>query len=363
MLIEYHILQNFAPHCLNRDDTNSPKDCVFGGHRRARISSQCLKRAVRQHSPFQQALPGLTSIRTKRVAEEIGKRLKKQGHDAEEATSLGAWVLEQGLKIKSDKQSRTAYLLFIGEVELSDLCDCIRDNWDALVTQSEKKSGKLPDAVSEVVQRIRDEVRSVDLALFGRMIAELPDMNVDASCQVAHAISTNAVEAEMDFYTAVDDLSPEDEPGAGMMGIIEFNSSCFYRYAVLNYGELLDRLKDEELARKGVDAFSRAFVEAIPTGKQNSMAAHNPPDYVRAMVREGVQPLSLANAFLRPVTPTRDASLTERSVSALEDYQGRLQEMYGWPDPKLDLVSSTGETDQGERIPLPQLYQRLSEAL
>ena len=47
MIIELHMLQNFAPSCLNRDDTNSPKECEFGGYRRARISSQCIKRAIR----------------------------------------------------------------------------------------------------------------------------------------------------------------------------------------------------------------------------------------------------------------------------------------------------------------------------
>jgi len=42
-IVEIHVLQNFAPSNLNRDDTGAPKDALFGGTRRARISSQCAK--------------------------------------------------------------------------------------------------------------------------------------------------------------------------------------------------------------------------------------------------------------------------------------------------------------------------------
>ena len=56
MFVELHILQNFAPSNLNRDDTNAPKDCEFGGFRRARISSQCIKRSIRFHP----AVPNLS---------------------------------------------------------------------------------------------------------------------------------------------------------------------------------------------------------------------------------------------------------------------------------------------------------------
>jgi len=47
MLIEIHMIQNHSPSNLNRDDLGAPKTCVFGGVTRARISSQCLKRSIR----------------------------------------------------------------------------------------------------------------------------------------------------------------------------------------------------------------------------------------------------------------------------------------------------------------------------
>ena len=69
MFIELHILQSFGPSNLNRDEDGNPKDCEFGGVRRARISSQCLKHAIR-HSPTFSQLTGVTNgMRTKADAQ------------------------------------------------------------------------------------------------------------------------------------------------------------------------------------------------------------------------------------------------------------------------------------------------------
>ena len=155
------------------------------------------------------------------------------------------------------------------------------------------------------------------------MIANLPEKNVEASCQVAHAISTNKVEVEFDFYTAVDDLKPDDTAGADMLGTVEFNSACFYRYANVDTNQLIENLGgDTELARTTLNAFLRASVDAIPTGKQNSMAAHNPPSLMMTVVRERGQ-WNLANAFLKPVRPQGDSDLVQGSVMALDDYSGQ----------------------------------------
>jgi CRISPR system Cascade subunit CasC len=180
-------------------------------------------------------------------------------------------------------------------------------------------------------------VKSPDIALFGRMIAidaNKPfgklNLNVDAACQVAHALSTNKVSMEFDFYTAVDDLLPKGETGAGMMGTQEFNSACFYRYANVDCAQLLENLGgDQGLARKTLDAFLRAFVDAIPTGKVHSNAHQNPPSLVFTIVRDAGL-WSLANAFLKPVSPGEaDGDLMAASVARLDSYWGKLIRMYG----------------------------------
>jgi CRISPR system Cascade subunit CasC len=200
------------------------------------------------------------------------------------------------------------------------------------------------------VEKLLDGGKAADLVLFGRMLADLPEKNIDAACQVAHAISTNKIHTmEMDYYTAVDDLKPDDTSGADMIGTVEFNSACFYRYATLDVAELAGGYRDEkktqpfglqgdaELARTTAAAFLKAFVHAIPTGKQNSFAAHNPPSLVFAVVRDG-PPVSLANAFVKPVTPQGGDSLVEKSIEALDGYYGRLVGMYGDGDRKASVV-------------------------
>ena len=172
---------------------------------------------------------------------------------------------------------------------------------------------------------------AVDIALFGRMVAENAHLNVEAACQIAHAISTHRVVMEMDFFSAVDDLKPSRGPRSEMIGTTEFNSACFYRYAAVSVPQLLANL-DGDRGRCGdvLAGFLYASIAAIPAGRQNAMAAHNPPSFIMGVVREGAMGWSLVNAFERPVTvPAHDRrGLVHRSISALDDYWGKLADMY-----------------------------------
>jgi CRISPR system Cascade subunit CasC len=161
------------------------------------------------------------------------------------------------------------------------------------------------------------------------MLADMPEKNVDGACQIAHALSTHRVNTEFDYYTAVDDLKPEDTSGADMIGTVEFNSACFYRYANLDLRQLLKNLRgDSALALKAARAFVQASIEAVPSGKQHSMGAQNPPSFVAAVLRQQ-QLWSLANAFAKPVRPNGDTDLIEASIKALDGHWGKLCETYG----------------------------------
>ncbi len=353
MLIEIHMLQNFAPSNLNRDDTGSPKDCEFGGYRRARISSQCFKRAIREIMKDDGLLPpeDLAS-RTKRIVDKaLVPRLVDNGKDAVEAKRVATAALYHAdLTVKPD--GKTEYLLFMGAREIDRVVALCLEQWDRLLIDgttlladtapasdeegaSAPKKGRGAKAVAkdkkmgEKVKDLLDGGKAADLALFGRMIANLPDKNVDGSCQVAHALSTNAVDVEFDFYTAVDDLKPDDTAGADMLGTIEFNSACYYRYANVDMMGLRRNLGgDDELARRTLEGFLRAAVAAVPTGKQNSMAAQNPPSLVFAVARRAGL-WSLANAFVKPIRPGQGDDLIQRSTAALDGYWGKLTKMYG----------------------------------
>lgn len=164
---------------------------------------------------------------------------------------------------------------------------------------------------------------SVDLALFGRMVADEPSLNYDATAQVAHAISTHAVHNEYDYFTAVDDCTSEDNSGAGHLGTVEYNSSTLYRYATVNAAELANYLGGD--TPKAVKNFAEAFITSMPTGKQNTFANRTRPDAVYVTVRRD-QPVNMAGAFEKLVTTK--GGYVEQSIKALVDYAKESYEDY-----------------------------------
>ncbi len=376
MRVEIHILQNFPPANLNRDDTGTPKDCEFGGERRARISSQCIKRSIRTHPVFAETLGEQIALRTKKSAGRVKELLVDQHQvDAEAARALAEAALDELISLGDENGAvrKTKVLYYAAPSELADLARCIaqaeadeetarvveaRRGVETLGEDATKKETKAVDEefknahkalkkalskpVKEFVNTNRDRARSVDIALFGRMLAEEPKLNLEAACQVAHAISTNRVSMEFDFYTAVDDLNPDEETGAGMIGTTGYNSSCFYRYMLIDVDHLATTLSPEDTptdesygrAVDGVKAFIRAAVAAIPTGKQTSFAAQARPSLVLSVVRpNNSMPMSLVNAFEKPAAPHREngttRSLVEDSIAKLGSHWGRMTAMYG----------------------------------
>jgi CRISPR system Cascade subunit CasC len=351
-LLEFHVIQNFAPSNLNRDDTGAPKEALFGGVRRARVSSQCWKRSIRLLASRDELLPEADrGMRTKRLALVLEQRLSAMGR-TDAASRIRAALAAASLKV--DETGDTQYLLFLGNREIEALARMINQHWDALGQvvagpaeggkQRSKKDAKdaAPPEVERTAKSILDGGKAVDVALFGRMLADLPRANQDAACQVAHAISTHRVEREFDYFTAVDDNADEDVQGAGMIGTVEFNSATLYRYAALDLEKLRANLQgDEALARAAVRAFADAFMRAVPSGKQNSFAAHNMPSFAGVTTRHRGA-LNLANAFERPVYPLRDASLSDLSVKALAAYEGRVGSTFGDPRDTWRYIDLTG---------------------
>lgn len=323
MFIELHLIQNFAPSNLNRDDTNNPKDCEFGGARRARISSQCFKRATR-HDPLFAAATGVpVSHRTRNIKAELTRRLGGLGLAGEPA-AMRAEEFSKNYSSKKAKmdEEQTLVLLFLSQAEIEEI---------AAALAGMDNPAEIKKYAEDFAKTTRNRPSGPDIAMFGRMLADRPETNVDAACQVAHAISTHAVNMDMDFFTALDDLQDKDATGAGMMGMSGFNSACFYRYACVDFEQLKANLGgDAAMARKTVEAFLRASVHAVPTGKQNSHAAQNPPSFYMTVVRADGSAWSLANAFEKPVYPG-ERGLVFSSVQALDGYWGKLTGFFNAP--------------------------------
>ena len=344
MILELHLIQNFAPSNLNRSDTGSPKDCTFGGFRRARISSQCFKRAMREYFRKNFAHQNKLAERSTRLLEEISTRLAERGREKEQAKTVVTNALA-GIDIKMSKkeETKTEYLLFFGRDEIESFTNLCDENFEGLLDNSTTKN------LAKSFKDKLDGGQAADLGLFGRMLANLPDKNRDASSQVAHAISTHKVGMEFDFFTAVDDLKPEDTAGSDHLGTVEFNSACFYRYANVNVEKLLANLQgDEDLTRATVEAFIRAAIEAIPTGKQNSFATHEKPNFVMAVVRDGSFS-SLANSFETPAkekewndeTKQMSEGLVKNSVEKLANHWEKLSGVYGDKPKAINLVTTS----------------------
>lgn len=328
MYLDLYALQSVPPSNINRDDTGSPKTAMYGGALRARVSSQAWKRAMREM--FSGLLPeGQLGVRTKFVVPLIADRIAAKREDLAERSVDFAKAVLDATGIKSSETDRkgsdegtlaTGYLVFIANRELDDLAD-IAISWaDGGVDP------KKPDSKSKKdVQKAFKGIQAVDIALFGRMLADASDFNVDACSQVAHAISVNEISQEYDYFTAVDDCAADDNAGAGMLGTVSFNSSTLYRYATVNVDALMEQLESSEATACGVAAFVEAFVRSMPTGKQNTFANRTLPNVVAVSLRDD-QPINLAAAFERPVYAERDRSITqiaaERLAACAKDVEG-----------------------------------------
>jgi CRISPR system Cascade subunit CasC len=289
LYMDVHVLQTVPPSCVNRDDTGSPKTAVYGGATRARVSSQSWKKAVRDM--FKEIFPAEDlGVRTKRIVSMVAEEIQKlDGADDYEIKAQK--ILETaGLKIKSIEKGTDA-LFFMSLAQAAALAKLAVEDPETL---KEKPSREAREKAQNALQ----QSPGIDIALFGRMVADAPSLNTDACAQVAHSISTHKVSNEYDYFTAVDDLSPEDNAGAGHIGTVEYNSSTLYRYATIAVHDLYKQLRDDTV--DAVSGFVRAFVCSMPTGKQNTFANRTLPDAIMVTLRND-QPINLVGAFERPV--------------------------------------------------------------
>lgn len=299
--IDIHALHTLPPSNINRDDTGAPKSATFGGVLRQRVSSQAWKRAIRKDFPHHLDAHSLGE-RTRRVGELVFQAAQRINPDVNiEALQTALvdsfkqvkWPLEFEKPAKGEEPDpfvRSKYLAFFSKRQIENLAQAL-----VSLEPGEKITKK-------ELGPILDTEQSVDIALFGRMIADAPDYNVDAAAQVAHAISVHESIAEHDYYTAVDDViaQSDDETGAGMIGTIEFSSSTLYRYATVHLDGLTENLGDSTAARQAAIAFVQAFINSQPTGKQNSFANQTLPELVIVQVRSD-RPVSYVNAFEDPI--------------------------------------------------------------
>jgi len=329
MLIEIHMLQNHAPSNLNRDDTGSPKECTFGGIKRGRISSQCIKRSIRRSAVFAEELGHCKlATRTRRLPLLVKEKLIAAGLSGELAAIAAEKATGFGNKEgKTSGNERTKQTMFLTEHDIDALVTVLKTAAEEAGTPAKLKKVSAKD-LQKAAELGGWRPITVDMALFGRMITSPAFTDVEASMQVAHAISTNRIDHEFDYFTAADDLQgvdeDDDEAGADMIGDVEFNSACYYKYFTLDTDAFIANLarhapgEAETEARRAAAAAIPAFVKAAiftsPSGKQNTFAAHQLPDAILIEVRPHKTPVSYANAFVKPALANGSADLVDDSI-------------------------------------------------
>lgn len=331
-LIELHILQSFPVSCLNRDDVGSPKTAVFGGVNRSRLSSQSLKRAIREYA--QDNLPDARfgGERTKLLIPPLTDALKKYGVTDDKVAEHAANIADKLAKLdaksgKNGEAPQVGTLTFLAPSEI----DSIAQQVAALL----KENPESKEYEKKLDKFCKDAglLDGADIALFGRMAASLPSLTLEGAAMFSHALSTHKSDNDLDFYSAVDDRKPKSaDAGAGMIGTLEFSSAVYYRYAAVNLDLLADqdhlaKLSTEE-RRKVVDAFIRATLLAVPGARKNSMNAHTLPSYVLGTFKDAGQPVQLINAFEKPVQ-SKGGGLLDPSIEALKAHHAKLKETWG----------------------------------
>ncbi|MEG2187498.1 MAG: type I-E CRISPR-associated protein Cas7/Cse4/CasC [Clostridia bacterium] len=361
LYLDVHVLQTVPPSCLNRDDTGSPKTAVYGGVTRARVSSQCWKHA--QRLMFKELFPAeMLGVRTKHLVALIAQEVHSLSADVD-AEKLALYALELA-KItmkkeekkpekgeEKDPKNETAALFFISNAQIKAIARLI-------VEQPELFDSKAPAkdkaAATESVKAALRALPGIDVALFGRMVADDPSLNNDACAQVAHSISTHAVHNEYDYFTAVDDCAPEDNAGAGHIGTVEFNSATLYRYATVAVHCLQKQLKKDTVS--AIRGFVEAFVRSMPTGKQNTFASRTLPNAVYVTLRMD-QPINLVGAFEKPVQADGNGYV-ESSIHALCEQAQKTYREYV-KAPALSLAIGDSLADIATVMPLHELLDTL----
>lgn len=384
--LELHIIQSVPVSCLNRDDLNSPKTAMFGGVQRARVSSQSWKRAIREMAKeiaSEKESNLFNGNRTRRMVFALKNQLVNRGIKDELSITIAETIADvvETLDSKVDEEGlkKIKTVMFFSDMEYEAIADAIVSSEDVQkslnlldealakiaaaiesgvkkdIESAVKEKTKVLKAMGKVLEKgsIAKAIKSAqlkdaaDIALFGRMVANDPSLKVDGASMFSHALSIHKVDNEIDFFSAVDDLQPKSEAGAGMTSTLEFNSATYYRFAALNIDMLADSAHLGGMTKEERDVVVRTFIEsvikAIPGARKNSMNGNTLPNYVFGVVREKGHPIQLVNAFENPLRSTQ--GYTAKAVELLKNEYQKLKDAWDVQAVFADAIPEIGIKD------------------
>lgn len=326
--IQLHFLTSYPPACLNRDDLNRPKSAVMGGVTRLRVASQSLKRAWRTSEVFKSALSNHMGTQTRRMGIEIYNKLIKDNVEDENAKKWAKAIAKQFGALDSATQVEP-----LNDCAIKQLAHFSPEEKSLIDKLTSKLLKERREPSSNELELLRKRHKAVDIALFGRMLADAPLYDMEAACEVGHALTVHKVAVEDDYFTAVDDLNTR---GAAHIGEQGFAAGLFYLYVCINRDLLIENLSsDEDLAYRAIKALVEAAATVAPTGKQKSFASRAWASYILA--EKGTrQPRSLSVAFLKPV---KSDDMLQEAIQKLEETRTSLDTVYYGHEEQISLPS------------------------
>lgn len=334
--IQLHILTNYGPSNLNRDDLGRPKTVVVGGTQRLRVSSQCLKRAWRTADVFESSLAGHIGTRTKGMGKKIYADLESGGINKKEAKEWAIQISGVFGKVKKEDKKEP-----MKDLEIEQLAHFSTDEIGAIEGLVKNIISRKSGPSEDELKLLKKNQGDADIAMFGRMLASDPKFNAEAAVQVAHAFTVHKAAVEDDWFTAVDDLNKhEEDAGAAHLGEAEFGAGLFYLYVCIDRVLLKENLgNNDALFKKAISALVESAVTVSPSGKQNSFASRAYASYVLAE-KGDKQPRSLAGAFLKPVSGD---DVLDSAANALINTRKTFNAVYGDASGSRILNATKGE--------------------
>ena len=326
--LQLHFLTSYPPACLNRDDLNRPKTAVMGGIPRLRISSQSLKRAWRTSKVFKSALSGHIGTQTRCMGIEVYNKFIEGGVEDENAKNWAKAIAKQFGALDSATQDEP-----LNDCAIKQLAHFSPEEKTLIDELTNKLLKERREPTADELKLLRKKHKAVDIALFGRMLADAPLYDTEGACEVSHALTVHKVAVEDDYFTAIDDLNTR---GAAHIGEQGFAAGLFYLYVCINRDLLMENLSsDKGLADKTIKALVEAAATVAPTGKQKSFASRAWASYIHA--EKGTrQPRSLAVAFLKPV---KSDDMLQEAIQKLEETRTRIDTVYYGHEKEISLPS------------------------
>ena len=356
--LQIHTLSSYTAALLNRDDSGLAKRLPFGGALRTRVSSQCLKRHWRIAEDDPHALSKIDGsvadfrsreLVTRKVVEPLRKRFDKELVDVLEPAFQMAVYGDKGTT-RANRQT-----LLFGAPEIAWLAD----QAERLAEQSAGDVEAAKEAVKAWQKEFSANIKAMRAvtalpggltsALFGRMVTSDPDANITAPVHVAHSFTVHAEEPEIDYFTAVDDLS-EGEPGADTIQDTELTSGVFYGYVVVDLPGLVSNLGCQaELAGQVLHNLIYLIAEVSPGAKLGSTAPYSRASFM--LLESGDrQPRSMADAFRTPCEPH-----VGPAIDALSAYLAELDAIYATGEERRVLSIAKGGVSGAVRGSLSDL--------